>query len=261
VDSPSGFTRDGNSILFSSNRTGRNQVFRQQLGQDTADPLIQGMDDQQGAGLSPDGKWVLYWSTLHGAPASPPTKQLMRLPSSGGTPEKIIDAQNDDAVAFECPKSAAAMCVLSRLENGQLTFYQLDPIRGIGKQVGAFKAGGGYWAMSPDGSWIAVSHSPALPRQMLLMKLGDSTQRIVGLSPAWDVREIAWAADGHSVFAFGVRALNEFILRIDLHGTVHVVLDMGKDHALYSPQLSPDGRYLAFGQQTWESNAWLLENF
>jgi hypothetical protein len=221
---------------------------------------IQGMDDQQGAELSPDGRWILYWSTPH-SPVSPPTKQLMRLPSSGGAPEKIIEAQNDDAVAFECPNSAAAMCVLSRPENGQLTFHQLDPVRGIGKQVGAFNAGHAYWAISPDGSWIGISDSRTLSRQVLLMKLGDSTQRIVGLSPAWDVREIAWAADGHSVFAFGVRALNEFILRIDLHGNVHVVLDIGKDHLLDSPHVSPDGRHLAFGQWTWESNAWVLENF
>jgi hypothetical protein len=185
----------------------------------------------------------------------------MRLPLSSGAPEKIIEAQNEDAVAVACPSSAAAMCVFSRPENGQLTFHQFDPVRGIGKQVGSFNAGSAYWTISPDGSWIGISDPRTLSRQMLLMKLGDSSQRILRLSPAWDIREVAWAADGRSVFAFGVRAMNEFILRIDLNGDVHVVLDIGKDHMLDSPHVSRDRRHLAFGQGTWESNAWLLENF
>ena len=260
IDSPSGFTRDSDAILFSSNRTGRYQIFRQQLGQEAAEPLIPGIDDQQGAGLSTDGRWILYWSTLH-SPVSPPSKQLMRLPVSGGAPEKIIEVPNDDAVAFACPNSAGAMCVFSRPENGQLTFYQLDPVRGIGKQVGAFNASNAHWTISPDGSWIGVSHPQTLSHQMLLMHLADSTQRILQLSPAWDIREVAWAADGRSVFAFGARAMNMFILTIDLNGHVQVVLDLGKDHWVDSPHVSPDGRHLAFGQGTWESNAWLLENF
>jgi hypothetical protein len=34
------------------------------------------------------------------------------------------------------------------------------------------------------------------------------------------------------------RALNDFILRINLNGDVHVVLDAGKDHMLDSPHVS-----------------------
>ena len=261
VDSPSGFTRDGSGILFSSSRNGRNQVFRQQLEQDSAVPLVQGTDDQQGAQLSPDGKWILYWSTPHGTASSSSTKQLMRYPASGGTPEEVMKAPKDDAVAFECPNTAAASCILSRPDDGQLAFYQLDPVRGLGRQVGAFPAGSADWAVSPDGMWIVISNSKALPRQLLLMKLGNSTRQIVRI-PSWRVWDAVWAADGHSLFALGVRALDNFILRIDLDGNVHVLLDTGKDNGvLYSLYASPDGRHLTFGQVTYESNAWLLQNF
>jgi len=262
VDSPSGFTPDSSGILFSSTRNGRNQVFRQQLEQDSADPLIQGTDDQQGAKLSPDGKWILYWSMPHGTATSSSIKQLMRFPAPGGTPEEIMKAPKDDAVAFECPNTATASCILSRPDNGQLAFFQLDPVRGVGRQVGAFQASPADWAVSPDGMWIVISDSKPLRGQLLLMKLGTSTQRIVRLSPSWDVWDAAWAADGHSLFALGERALSSFILRIDLNGNVHELLDTGKvNGGLYSLHASPDGRHLTFGQVTYESNAWLLQNF
>jgi Tol biopolymer transport system component len=262
VDSPSGFTRDSSGILFSSSRNGRTQVFRQPLDQDSAELLVQGTDDQQAAQLSPDGKWILYWSTPNGTSTSSSIKQLMRYPASGGTPEEIMKAPKDDAVAFECPNTAMASCVLSRPDNGQLAFFQLDPVRGLGTQVGAFRADLTYWAVSPDGMWIVISNPRALPQQLLLMKVGTSIQRIVRLSPAWEIGEVAWAADGRSVFALGVRALSNFVLRVDLNGNVHELLDTGKANGgLSSPHASPDGRYLTFGQVTYESNAWLLENF
>jgi len=46
-----------------------------------------------------------------------------------------------------------------------------------------------------------------------------------------------------------------------LNGRERVIHEGGKDHLLFSPLASPDGRRLAFSQYTWESNAWLMENF
>ena len=66
MDYASGWLDDSKTILFWSNRTGRNQMFRQQLEHDTADPLIQGPDDETDAEVSPDGRWILYWSFAHG---------------------------------------------------------------------------------------------------------------------------------------------------------------------------------------------------
>jgi hypothetical protein len=40
-----------------------------------------------------------------------------------------------------------------------------------------------------------------------------------------------------------------------------VLLDQGTNHWLSATCPSPDGRRLAFSQQTFESNVWLLENF
>ena len=85
--------------------------FRQQIGHEDAEALVQGSDDEHDPALSPDGNWILYWSTIPGSKPSS-TKQLTRFPVSGGSPEKVLDAGNDDSVAFACGYSPAAGCIL-----------------------------------------------------------------------------------------------------------------------------------------------------
>jgi serine/threonine protein kinase/Tol biopolymer transport system component len=261
-DVASGWTRDGSGILFQSNRTGREQVFRQHLGQDTAEQLFPGSDDQQGAELSPDGKWVLYWSTRRGGVGASPTQRLVRLPVLGGSPQTVLETPNDQANAFDCPTSATAKCVLSRSENGRLDFYQLDPLLGMGKKVGEVDSSHlSHWAVSPDGSLIAVTNALLFPHQLLLRNLTESTQRVVPLSE-WDVRDVAWTSDSRFVLGRGLNSQpNEYIVKIALDGKTQVIFDWGKDNVVSTPRPSPDGRHLYFTQNMWESNVWLLENF
>ena len=112
-DYPSGWMRDSKTILFSSNRSGRKQIFRQRMEQDTAEPLIRGPDDEGGAELSPDGRWILYWSTAPGRDSPPTTKRLMRFPVLGGSPEQVLEARMDDTDYFDCPVRPASSCVFA----------------------------------------------------------------------------------------------------------------------------------------------------
>jgi len=259
-DSASSWTHDGSGVFFDSDRTGKNQIYRQLLGQDSAERLFPGSDFQQGAQLSPDGKWFLYWSSRPGVNSTATTKQLMRGPSSGTSPEKILDAPNDNAVTFDCPV-AGAKCVLSRPESGRLVFYQLDWQSGVGKQVAAIDAPEpqySSWSISREGSRIAyTTHRKS---QVLLLNLSDSTQRVLPVTPEWDIRETSWAPDGHSLFAVALHGPKIAIIQIELSGKAHVLLDQ-RDSVLKGPHVSPDGRHLTFTQVMWESNAWLLENF
>jgi hypothetical protein len=88
----------------------------------------------------------------------------------------------------------------------------------------------------------------------------DRFWRAAGLGPR-DLRDIAWAANGRSLFALALRELNNLIVEIGLDGKTHVILDQGKNHAVYSLSPSTDGHHIAFSRVTWESNAWLLEHF
>jgi len=256
------WTRDSKAVLFSSNRAGRSQIFRQQMEHDTAEPLIRGPDEEEAAKLSPDGRWVLYWSTAPGRD-SPTTKRLMRYPVLGGSPEQILEARLDDAAYFDCPVRPASSCVFSHWEQGQLIFYALDPVRGRGKELARTKFGSPTeldWRVSPEGLRIALASRNELREQVRILDFRVGAERNLQLPHGWRIYELSWTADGSALFA-AARSMGYFIGRIELDGKTSVLLDRGRNQWLGYPQPSPDGRHLAFTQQTWESNAWLLENF
>jgi eukaryotic-like serine/threonine-protein kinase len=264
VDYISGWAHDSKSFFFQSSRTGKNQIFRQQLGREDPERLIPGTDAQEAPQLSPDGAWILYWSTLSGGAASPMTKQLMRVPASGGPPVKVLEESIEGGAGFNCPYLSSALCVLSRQEHDHLVFYRLDPVHGLEQQAGAIGTGPASdpsWSIAPDGSRLAVTDSRRVAGKVHIIDLANSKDHLIVLVPSWYVWDVTWAADGNSLLAAGSNAPNFFVLQIELSGQTHVLINQGKDHLIQLLRPSPDGRHLAFSQLTWESNAWLLENF
>ena len=84
----------------------------------------------------------------------------------------------------------------------------------------------------------------------------DALARNLQVPDRWPIESLSWAADGNAVFVGSAY----FIARITMEGKTRVLLDPGRKKWLGTPCPSPDGRYLAFSQQTFESNLWLLEN-
>ena len=260
---PTAWTSDSKAVLISSTRTGHRQMFRQSVGEDSAEALIPGPDDQIFGELSPDGKWILYLSVPHSGGSQPGSGRLMRLLASGGTPEQVLEINGDPGFNFDCSSSSARGCLLSRWEQGQLIFYSLDPVQGQGKQVGATKLSHPNdlnWSVSADGSRIAITSSDQLKEQVRILDLTDGAEHNVKLPPGWYIWSLSWAKDGKALFA-AAQSTNYMIVRIETDGKTRVLLDKGREHWLYGPISSPDGRHLAFTQQTFENNVLLLENF
>ena len=263
ANEPTAWTRDGKAVLISSDRTGRYQLFSQALGQDTAEALIPGPDEQMSAELSPDGKWILYESRPHAGGSPSSSWRLMRSPISGGAPEQVLELKTDPSVSVDCPFNPGGSCLISRWEQGQLVFYSLDPVQGQGKQVGATKMAQPSdlnWSVSADGSRIAIYSNDQLKDQMRIVDLAKGTEHSFQLPQGWSIWSFSWAPDGKALFA-AAQSANYMIVRIELDGKTRVLLDEGREHWLVAPIVSPDGRHLAFRQQTWETNVWLLENF
>ena len=266
-DIPSAWTWDSKAVLFSSNRTGRSQIFSQQLGKDDADPLVPSSDEQIGAQLTPDGHWILYYSTVYAENDTPPTTRLMRLASSSGAiPEQVLQVQGVPGLAtfvFDCPTESPGSCVISRSNQGRLVFYALDPVQGQGKEVANTKleqTNVADWAVSPDGSHIAVANANQQGKQITIVDLGNGAERNIPLPPEWRVYSLAWAKQGDGFFA-AVAAPHYQIVRLGLDGRTSLLLDRARDTWLGNVVPSVDGLHLAFNQQTFEANVWLLESF
>jgi len=265
-DAPSAWSRDSTSILFSSNRTGRNQIFTQQLGKDRAEPLVQGSDEQIGAEPTADGRWILYYSTVYADVDSPPKTRLMRFATSGVMPEQVLQVQGLPGLAtvlFDCPTEASGSCVISRVEQGRLVFYALDPIRSQGREIARTQfeqSNVENWAISPDGSRIAVVNVTKQGEQISILELGNGAERAVPLPIAWRVFALSWTTKGDGFFVT-VAAPHYQIVRIGLDGKTSLLLDRARNTWLADITASADGLHLAFNQQTFEDNVWLLENF
>jgi serine/threonine protein kinase/Tol biopolymer transport system component len=265
IDVPSTWFPDSKTLIFGSNRAGRRpQLYRQLVGSDTAEALVQGPENAEMAKLTADGAWVLYAaSQASAATSSLKTMKLMRMRTSGGAPEPIAEVPFNQSINLDCPIRGKSTCVLSRWGQGELVFYSFDPLRGQGSQVGQTKMempSDLEWTLSPDGSRIAVKSADQIRGQIRILELRDGTERNLSLPQGWYLWSLSWSADGNALFA-SAQTANYFLARIELDGKTQVLLDRGRDQWLGALRPSPDGRYVAFTQQSFDCNAWLLENF
>jgi serine/threonine protein kinase len=254
-----GWTHDSRTVLLTSNRAGRLQIFKQRIDADAPELLAGSPDNQFSPVFSPDAAWILY-----GSKARPQAEswKLMRVPATGGSPEVVLEALVDRMIDFNCPSRPSSSCVISRAGQGQLIFYALDPVQGQGKEIIRTKlgrAGDLEWRISPDGSHIAIASGAQLREQIRILDLQNGTERNLSLPKGWGIMGLSWAADGKALFA-GVDATDWPISRIDLDGNTHVLLKRAGAW-VGGPSSSPDGRHLAYFQGTVEDNYWLLENF
>jgi len=261
---PFAWERSGGTILFSSDRTGRFQIFKERLGEDSAEPVTKGQENQFGSALSPDAAWILYWALSNSSMAqATSTQTLMRFPATGGSPEPVLEAPADPTteIDFSCPSRPPRSCLMSRWEQGQLIFYDLDPLQGKGKEVIRTKLGKAddwQWNLSPDGWRIAIASPAQLRDKIRILDLRNGAGRDLELSPGSVIDSLCWAADGTALFA-SINFVKPRIERIALDGKTQILLQ--PNARTDSLLTSPDGRYLAYSQYTDDQNVWLLENF
>jgi Tol biopolymer transport system component len=267
VDYPWAWSFDSKAIFFDSDRMGRRQIFKQSLDQENAEPLSQGSEAEEQAMLTPDGAWILCWSSVNPSGGSvAATHSLMRIPTSGGSAEKILEAAADDsATDFRCPSGTSGSCVLNGWEQGQLIFYSFDPVKGKGKELARTKLerpGDDLdWSVSPDGIRIAISTPQLLAAQVRVLDTRRRAERTVELPKGWVIWSMSWAASSDALFLGAQSKEGYSLARLDLNGNFRVLLDRGRNQWIGRVTAAPDGHRVAFAQQSFENNAWLLENF
>ena len=263
---PNDWTRDSQAILFSSDRNGRFQVFKQGLNQGVAESVVEGPGGDFGARLSPEGSWMLYVESPHTTPgARPSPKRLMRRPVAGGSPEMVLEEPADLLWRFRCPLKPGSPCVLIEQEGKQATFYSLDPVRGRGDRLATIDVGSSLWfnaEVSPDGSRLALVDPHKHHGRIEVLTLSSRDWRELSPEPGWgDFQSIAWAADGKGFFVTSWLPESFNLLHVTLAGKVNPLQRNGHRQWMVNPLPSPDGKYLAYQAETRDSNVWMLEGF
>lgn len=225
--------------------------------------------------MTPDGEWLLFWENLPRSSKAQEHPQLpvrlMRRQIGGGAAEQVLEMPYGEGstASLGCPFRPGNPCVLEELggnDRDNILFYSLDPIHGKGSLLGSIQdtslPGFFGWALSPEGSQIAVVHHSHKDR-IEILNLSTRAWRAIVVEPGWgDFQSVSWDAEGKGFFLTTTLLGSSFhLIHVTLLGKVQPLLNNALTQWLYQPLPSPDGRYLAFQAQTCDSNVWLFENF
>ena len=261
-NNPLGWTADGNAVVFFSNRNGAKGLYKQSLGQDTAELLSNAKEDGyvMDACVSPEGSWVLYKaSPEEGGPPAP--GKLMRVPITGGSPQLVLTAKLERGP--RCAKSPATLCAVAErsLDRKQLVFAAFDPVKGLVHELAKFETDAAavyQWDLSPDGARIALLKNKE--GRIQILSLNDRALQEVKVK-GWDTLTSAvWTADGKGLFVSSLTKRGSVFLSMDLRGNASVLWEFTGGGGPYGVP-SPDGRHLAMFGWTNNSNMWMMENF
>jgi Tol biopolymer transport system component/DNA-binding winged helix-turn-helix (wHTH) protein len=248
---------DSRSIYFESDPGGSYQIFRQRLDRHDSEPLASSSASDALPRRTPDGRWVLFARQV----AKDGPRSLFRVPSDGGVAEQVeIAGPADD---FRCPPSGR-FCALRWMEDDHTIVYSvLDPISGKGAELyrmNRLSDDKGDWDISPDGSELTIT-VPSLPTPMIrivTVRAGSSkgTFRDIPLKLSSAVKGVNCTADGKGWFVSTNTAVGSDLFLVDRTG--HATLVWQTTVPTWGVP-SPDGKKLAFGNESVDSNVWLLQ--
>ncbi len=263
---PMDWLSDNKTVLFESNRNGLLQLFKQAIGSDNPEIVETAAAGTGNAVISPDGDWILI-----DRQPDPGTREVRRVPVTGGPPELIATTQMGNAFSnlIRCSRAPASLCAIAEApaDRKQILFTELNPMKGRGKELLRFNTdpSGVYeWAISPDGTRIALMTPPEAKIHILHLD-GKPAEEIVvknlNLGDAFD-----WAADNKGFFIDNSTAEGLALTYIDLHGNTHTVWEQkGNPNASGGESIwgipSRDGRHLAINGWAENSNVWMIEGF
>jgi hypothetical protein len=100
-----------------------------------------------------------------------------------------------------------------------------------------------------------------LKGQIRILNLRIGTESELSLPNGWlRVWSLSWTLDDKALLVSGC-ADECSLARVELDGKSSVLLHGGLNQNFFGAVTSPDGHNLAFGQEVWNANVWLLENF
>ncbi len=250
------WTADSKAVIFTSDRNGRQDIFKQTLDQESAETIVAGPGEKYDPKVSPDGSWIVYTSV---SPSTP--TRLMRVPVSGGPPQLVMDSPGSTAVS--CSIGSDGFCLSRELtpDQKQTIFIAFDPFRGRGRELWRETKGSALgWNLSPDGSRLAIVMDEEGEHQLRIVSLREGTAHDLTVKGWSGFMYVDWAADGRALLAVAFSPRGVTLLRVDMNGNAQLLWESRSVSDGWSVT-APDGRHLAIDTQGSNSNIWMLENF
>jgi len=247
------WTSDSTSVLFSSDRNGTMEIFKQGVDQSIPENLVTSPEQLLQPKLAPAGSEILYVSAPKMA-ASDTQSSLFAMPIIGGARRLILKDVN--IWNIQCARLPATLCMYS---NGKGETFRFDLSSGKNSEPPQIDPLSN-WGLSPDGSMRAIVLS-APKGTIRFRSTTTSESHDVQTKGGYELGSVDWAADGKSLYSAGRSPEGESVLlRIALDGRVTVLL-RSADGEMLAAIPSPDGRYLAIPEARGSNNAYAIESF
>jgi Tol biopolymer transport system component/DNA-binding winged helix-turn-helix (wHTH) protein len=254
ANEPSSWTPDSKAVLFTSDRNGTSEIFKQATDQPLAENLTSGAQDLWQPRLTPDGSEILYVSTPQPS-GSETLSSIFAIPVVGGTPRLVLQDINIHNV--QCARLPSTICLYGISKGDIWKTFRFDVRTGKSTDPPQIDSPCN-WSLSPDGLQRAIvtpnNHGVIHLRSTSTWKSRDLVVK------GWnDLKAIDWSADGKSLLVSWHNGdMDSALLKVALDGRVSVLL-RSRNNVWAVP--SPDGRLLAIGETTGTKNVWEIENF
>jgi Tol biopolymer transport system component len=258
--SPS-WSPDGTQIVYSTDRTGRRQIWMRNLKAGTDRPVVTGADFPAGTTnaladpvFSPGGDRFAFVRYSTDEPVT-----IWVEPAVGGVPVRLTHERIESPAWSPDGNSIAGL--VRRESSSQ------PAIVGVGADMSAHLIPNSpiCWTpldWSPTGEWLTCDTPGGV---VLFSPDGTKTKVVPTVHPA----ALAFSRDGRTIFAAGKDHGRAFLSGIDVAtGSVRRLADYGPDLTISGAlpfhtrlSMAPDGKSLATSAITMKSDLWLLDGY
>src|SRR5271157_461369 len=261
---PSAWTPDSKAVLINSQRNGAMRIFKQAMGQDSAELLVTGPQSVVLPRLSPDGAWILYVESPKTTAGPSLPDRLMRFPVAGGVPQFVLETRSWQS--YWCARAPASLCEIteSSQDQKQLIITAFDPLKGRGRVLRTIDKDPTTWypdALSPDGATLAISKHGEVEIHIRLLSLSGGSDRDITVKGWPNSTGLDWSPDGKGLYSGSASPQGRTLLYVDLKGNARVLWQYRGAGAEIWGIPSPDGRYMAIRGGALSSNVWMVEGF